>query len=214
MELSTNLTGFTLAPNRWLHFFQEITQPDIALINELVDNHHAIFLYQNDLADWPTMHERLMGMVHLKALLVLEYTRGAFSSGMSSARIRGIIQSDDRINGLIKRIERKFIIHSMWISCYTGLGEFKWHRDKGYGGGSHRIIFTLGAVTKVMRFKRNGEDSEVGVYMPHNSFVALSKVGGGVTTNEEGVTFKHMIDQGGNSWTVNLHVSRRIISCG
>ena len=209
MELSTNLSGFTLAPNRRLHFFQEITQPDIALINELVDNHHAIFLYQNDLADWPTMHERLMGMVHLKALLVLEYTRGAFSSGLSSARIRRIIESDDRISGLIERIEWGFIIHSIWISCYTGLGEFKWHRDKNCVGGTHRIIFTLGAVTKVMRFKRNGEDSEVGVYMPHNSFVALSKVGGGVTTNEEGVTFKHMIDQGGNSWTVNLHASRR-----
>ena len=110
---------------------------------------------------------------------------------------------------MIERIERGFIIHSIWISCYTGLGEFKWHRDESYGGGSHRIIFTLGAVTKVMRFKRNGEDSEVGVYMPHNSFVALSKVGGGVTTNEEGVTFKHMIDQGGNSWTVNLHASLR-----
>ena len=150
-----------------------------------------------------------MGMVHLKALLVLEYTRGAFSSGLSSARIRKIIESDDRINGLMERIERGFIIHSIWISCYTGLGEFKWHCDKGYGGGSHRIIFTLGAITKVMRFKRNREDSEVGVYMPHNSFVALSKVGGGVTTNEEGVTFKHMIDQGGNSWAVNLHVSRR-----
>ena len=209
MELSTNLSGFTLAPNRWLHFFQKIKQPDIALINELVDNHHAIFLYQNDLADWQTMHDRLMGMVRIKALLILEYTRGAFSSGFSSSRIRGIIQSDDRINGLIERIERKFIIHDIWISCYTGLGEFKWHHDKGYGGGSHRIIFTLGASNKVMRFKRNGEDSEVGVYMPHNSFVALSKVGGGVTTNEEGVTFKHMIDQGGNSWTVNLHASLR-----
>jgi hypothetical protein len=57
-----------------------------------------------------------------------------------------------------------------------------------------------------MRVKREGEKSEVAVFLPHNSCVALSMVGGGVTTNAEGETFKHiMIDGGGNTWTAPIN---------
>ena len=56
-----------------------------------------------------------------------------------------------------------------------------------------------------MRVKREGEKSEVAVFLPHNSCVALTMVGGSVTTNAEGGTFKHMIDGGGNTWTAPIN---------
>ena len=75
-------TGFEIAPNRRLFNFWGRRHPsDIALLNELVDNHHLIALFQNDLQDWPTLHASLMEMVHLKSLLCLSFTRAAFSSG-------------------------------------------------------------------------------------------------------------------------------------
>jgi hypothetical protein len=46
-----------------------------------------------------------------------------------------------------------------------------------------------------MRFKRKGKRGEVGIILPNNSFVALSKVGGGVDEDEA------------MSWTLAFHVT-------
>ena len=84
MEERDKLSGFEIAPNRHLYIFWVRRHPsDISLLNELVDNHHLIVLFQDDLQDWPTLHESLMEMINLKSLLCLSYTRGAFSSGFS-----------------------------------------------------------------------------------------------------------------------------------
>ena len=95
-----------------------------------------------------------MEMINLESLLCLSYTRGAFSSGFSWDRILPIIETDVRIhNPRTPRVDREWIhdscwlggftIHAGWVTCYSSRGVFKWHRDKGYGGGTHRIIFTV-----------------------------------------------------------------------
>ena len=98
---------------------------------------------------------------------------------------------------------------SGWVMCYTGHGVFKWHRDKGYGGGTHCFIFTVGAYEKTMRFKRDGESGEISVFLPHNSFVALTRVGGGVIRTKKGERILHMVDCAHNSMTITIHASRK-----
>ena len=208
MEKSDKLSGFEIAPNRRLFNFWGRRHPsNIALLNELVDNHHLIALFQDDLQDWPTLHASLMDMVHLKSLICLSYTRGAFSSGFGWDRIRRIIETSVQIHALLARIETGFTIHAGWVTCYTGLGVFKWHHDRGYGGGTHRIIFTVGAYEKTMRFKREGESGEISVFLPHNSFVALTRVGGGVIRTKKGERILHMVDSAHNSMTITIHAS-------
>ena len=103
------------------------------------------------------------------------------------------------------QIETGFTIHAGWVTCYTSLGVIKWHRDKGYGGGTHRIIFTVGAYEKTMRFKHAGESGEISVFLPHNSFVALTRVGGGVIRTKKGERILHMVDCAHNSMTITIH---------
>jgi hypothetical protein len=106
MEKMDKLSGFEIAPNRHLcNFGGSRHPPYIALLNELVNSHHLIVLFQDDLQSWPTLHASLMEMVHLKSLLCLSYTRGAFSSGFSWDQIRPIIKNDVQINALLARIK-------------------------------------------------------------------------------------------------------------
>ena len=177
MEKSDKLSGFDIAPNRRiLHFFGPRHPSNIGLLNELVDNDDAIFVYQNYLRDWPTLHASLMDMVELLA-----------------------------------QIETIFVIKTGWVNCFTGEGVFGWHRDKGYSGCTHRIIFTLGAFEKTMRFKCAGKSEEISVFMPHNSFVALTRAGGGVVKNKKGESIRHMVDCANNSMTVTIHASRKVV---
>ena len=210
MEKSDELPGFEIAPTRHLFNFRGRRHPsDIALLNELVDNHHLIALFQDDLQDWPTLHASLMEMVHLKYLLCLSYIRGAFSSGFSWDQIRLIIETDVRIHALLAQIETGFTVHAGWVTCYTGLGVFKWHCDNGDGVGTHRIIFAVGVYEKTMRFKRSGESGEISVFLPHNSFVALTRVGGGVIRTKKGERISHMVDCAHNLMTITIHASRK-----
>jgi hypothetical protein len=208
MELSKNLSGFKLA-NQWRHFIWLSGPPDIQLINKLVDGDtpHVVFYSQDDLGDWDGTHIDLMAMCREQSLLVLAYARGAFSSGFSWDRVRPILFSSQRFTRLIERIETGFVIHSGWVAVYSGLGRFKFHRDKSYSGGTHRIIFTMGAYDKVMRFKRKGKSGEVGIIVPNNSFVALSKVGGGIDEDEDGEFYCHAIVGGAMSWTFAVHAT-------
>ena len=197
--------------SRLLYIFWVRRHPsDISLLNELVDNHHLIVLFQDDLQDWPTLHACLTETVHLESLLCLPYTRGAFSSGFSWDQIRPIIETDVRIHAHLAWIKTGFTIHAGWVTCYTGIGVFsKWHRDKGCGGGTHHIIFMVGAYEKTMRFKRAGESGEISVFLPHNSFVALSMVGGGVIRTKKGERILHMVNCAHNSITVTIQASRK-----
>ena len=212
MEKSDKLSGFDIAPNRRiLHFFGPRHPSNIGLLNELVDNVDAIFLYQNYLCNWPTLHASLMDMARLQSLLILLYSRGAFSSGFNWDWTRPIIETDVRIRELLAQIETIFVIKTGWVNCFTGEGVFGWHRDRGYSGCTHRIIFTLGAFEKTMRFKRAGMSEEISVFMPHNSFVALTRVGGGVVKNKKGESIRHMVDCANNSMTVTIHASQEVV---
>jgi hypothetical protein len=67
------------------HFNWLSGPPDIQLINKLVDDDspHVVFYCQEDLGDWDGTHIDLMAMCHEQSLLILDYARGAFSSGFS-----------------------------------------------------------------------------------------------------------------------------------
>jgi hypothetical protein len=69
----------------------------------------------------------------------------------------------------------------------------------------------LGAFEKIMRFKRAGESEEISVFMPHNSFVALTRVGGGLVKNKKGESIRHMVDCANNSMTVTIHASLKVV---
>jgi hypothetical protein len=179
--------------------------PDISILEDLTRNDDIIGFYADTLGEWPVRHASLMDLASNHGLFVAMYSSGRLSSGLSAPRTLEILEKDAAFALFFKEIETRFHINNMWVTAYSTEargpppgpgGIVGWHTDKKYRG-LHRMIVTLGAVGKIMWFRRGVGTKRVGIHATHNMAIALTSVGGGYSGH-----YQHAVTAAANSWTI------------
>ncbi len=111
-------------------FLEDNEEPDLELLDEMLagDNPSLILLHYNLAGDWDAFHKSLIMLGKDDRLLVLQYSRGAFSSENDWTRVHSIFKKENTMKQIKNHLKERWVITNSWASPYTE-SEFRMHKD-------------------------------------------------------------------------------------